>query len=209
MTRNRCLMLLSVALLLTSGCLAHPHSSLRPRNHRVSMKRAAREWSAGPWMTGHSDREMRRQARLMERQMAHAPNPNLIPYQPVAFPGGPDQMNPYSNGMGWGQPWATPYTTYMPGAEMAMMEMGMMGFAGESGDCGCGAAVPEYSAPMMGDSGCGCGGGTVSMPGEVMSGELIQQSAPNVLNNSGDQPAGAGAQAPVNDADVVPMPMGL
>lgn len=187
MVRTLSLSLLIVVSLLTSGCLSNPHSSLRPRNHRVSMKRASREWSMGNWFNDkRAERQMRRQAREWEKQMAHQPA-----YQPIM---GPGVYNPMMNG--WGNPAVMAQPTYFPATDVAMMDMGMMNagmmnagmmdpammgmMSAESGDCGCGMsspmmdasmpmgammdpqmmADPSMGAPMMGDSGCGCGGGS-------------------------------------------------
>ncbi|MFO0975621.1 MAG: hypothetical protein U0996_04445 [Planctomycetaceae bacterium] len=231
MVRTLSLSLLIVVSLLTSGCLSNPHSSLRPRNHRVSMKRATREWSMGNWFTDkRAERQMRRQAREWEKQMAHQQA-----YQPIM---GPGVYNPMMNG--WGNPAVMAQPTYFPATDVAMMDMGMMDPAmmgmmtADSGDCGCGMSSPMMEAPMgammdpqmmmdpmmaapvMGESGCGCGGGTsAGLPAEFhqgshMTGELIEQSAPvlDPVQKPATESAGpANAQPGANDPGLVPMPV--
>jgi hypothetical protein len=193
MIRTLSLSLLIAASLLTSGCLSNPHSSLRPRNHRVSMKHSARELSVGSWFTSkRAERQARRQAKEWEKQMAH--QPAYLPYQPAM---GPGYYDPMMNGSGFGAPAMMAQPTYFPNTDMAMMDMGMMNpgmmdpammgmMPVESGDCGCGMPSPMMEAPMaaqmaapmtpmmadpmMGGSSCGCSGGGGGGGGGVSAG---------------------------------------
>lgn len=200
MVRTLSLSLLIVVSLLTSGCLSNPHSSLRPRNHRVSMKHATREWSMGSWFSNkRAERQARRQAKEWEKQMAH--QPAYLPYQPAM---GPGYYDPMMNGYGFGAPAVMAQPSYFPNTDVAMMDMAMMNpgmadpammgiFPGESGDCGCGSpspmmevpmntpmapmmGAPMMADPMMGGSGCGCGGGggvSAGLPSEFHAGEYM------------------------------------
>lgn len=234
MIRTLSLSLLIAVSLLTSGCLSNPHSSLRPRNHRVSMKHATREWSMGSWFSSkRAERQARRQAKEWEKQMAH--QPAYLPYQPAM---GPGYYDPMMNGFGAPAVMAQP--SYFPNTDIAMMDMAMMNpgmmdpammgmMPAESGDCGCGMPSPMMEAPMaaqmpapmmadpmMGGSSCGCGGGGVSagLPsefhaGEYMSGEVITDPAPavNPVQKPAESAGPANAQPQTGGDGLVPMPV--